>query len=144
MSLGAIRTYFNQRITSVDSNLSEWTDAFNLENVPSTLLESKYHIGLGPSSSASGIDFHIRDDFTVNVTLWKRGLNNVPNAVDELLDEANCIRTDIINPRNIEDFNQDILKISAIGIEIEEIQASNDDVVQVQIIFEVRKVTILN
>lgn len=141
MSLSQVRRYFNQSITNQYSNYVEWTDAFNIENIPRTLLNNRYHIGIGPISSTAKQDTHIVDSQSVTLTIWKSGFLNVSDARDEILNIAHAIRLKLINPVNIETFrasvNGEIQDVQSVSITPEVIDATNDNVIQVSIQFNV-------
>ena len=137
MSLSQVRTYFNQEIIKVSPDRSEWRDAFNIENVPRTLLNKRYHIDTTSVASSPQSDHHVEDNFAVTVTIWKQGFNEVATALDELLDEAHCIRMQLINPRNVNDFAGDIDRVDSVSIEPTAFDDSNDNIVQMDMIFNV-------
>jgi len=131
----------------VEPTYEEWTDSFNIENVPTTVLDSKYHVGLGALTSSPQQDRSIQDQFPVVLTIWKRGFVDIVTATDELLDVANCIRLDIIDVENVELYKQaeitagrtgNIEDVQSVSITPSEIAASNDNIVQIQLEFNVR------
>ena len=137
MSLSQVRTYLKQRIAIVEPDLKEWRDAFNLENIPNTLLDTYYHIGYGLDSSSPQADKFIEDSFSVTVTIFKRGGVNIVDAVDSLMDTAHCIRMECIKQWEVSQ-TDNIKSVESVSIEPTEINASNDNIVQVQINFNVR------
>ena len=44
MSFSGIRSYFRSKLTTVDSDLHEWTDGFNIENIPETIIDKAWHL----------------------------------------------------------------------------------------------------
>jgi hypothetical protein len=43
MSLTSVRPYFRTHCNAL--GFTEWMDGFNIENIPSTLIDMAYHIG---------------------------------------------------------------------------------------------------
>ncbi len=141
--LTQVRGYLNTRMSSVEPTFKEWTDSLdNIGNIPKTLLDKSYHITLGVDSSTPQDDRHIEDNFNVVITVFKRAYNAPVSARDELLQTANCIRLDVINPLNVETYKSandgNIESVSSISIAPSEIDVSNDNIIQVQIEFNVR------
>lgn len=140
MSYSKIRAYFKQRIEAVSPDRSEWTDALSIDdaqNIPTTLVEQRYHIEVGTISSTTQLDQTVTDSASVLVTIWEQGYNTPQDNKDELLDESELIRTSAVNPLNVEAFNVAnsvyIQRIDGVSITPSEIDASNDNIVQVQI-----------
>lgn len=128
---------------SVEPTFKEWTDSLdNIGNIPKTLLDKSYHITLGTDSSTPATDIHIEDNFSATITVFKRAYNSPVTARDELLQTANCIRLDVINPLNVEAYkvanDGNIESVVSVSLTPGEIDASNDNIIQVQIEFNVR------
>jgi len=141
MSYSQIRKYFNGEILKVEPDFKEWRDALvvsDAQNIPNTLLDTRYHIEVGAVTSTPAQDLSVEDQGTVILTLFRRGFNNPLLALDSLLDSAHCIRHQLINPQNIQTFNGDIDAVESVSITPSEIDASNDNTIQVQLEFNVR------
>ena len=138
MSLSQVRTYFQQRIAVVEPDLIEHQDAFNFANIPETQLDTRYHILYGSAASSNKIDNHVEDLFPITVTIWRRAFNSENETLDALMDVAHCIRMDAIDFENIETFGMDLLDVNATSITPSPIDDSNDNIIQVQIEFNVR------
>lgn len=141
--LSQVRDYIKTRMLVVEPTFSEWTDSLtDIGNIPKTLLDTIYHITLGPGNSTDQIDNHIEEDFTSIVTIFRRAYNNPVEVRDQILQTANCIRLDIINPLNIEEYkfanDGNIESVVSVSITPEEIDASNDNIIKVEIELNVR------
>lgn len=84
--------YCRDRLTSL--GLAEWTDAFNSENIPRTLLDDTFHIEIGTVSRK----FEHHDNIEINVPLTIRtfgrsfvdtgeGRDNAISLADTIIDE---------------------------------------------------------
>ena len=140
-----IRKYFNKEIQSVDSDLKEWKDALvydDAANIPSTLLNNRYHIEIGSWSSTPAQDLSVQDQFSVILSIFKKGFDEPQDVLDELLDKALCIKAQLINPQNVETFKQ--VNTSAIeAVEntsgtAGEIDSTNDNIIKIALEFNVR------
>ena len=141
MSLSQIRSYFNTQVLATKPNFKEWLDAFNVENIPRTVIDRTYHIDIGIDSSTQG-DVSIEEDVTVIVSIFKQAFNTPVEARDSLLDVAHCLRLALIKPLNVEVYkvanSGDIDAVTSASIVPSEIEESNDNIVKVELTFNVR------
>lgn len=140
-----IRQYFKERISVADSNLKEWRDALVFEdanNIPSSLLDSRYHIEIGSWASTPAQDLSVQDQFSVTLTIFKKGFTDPTAALDNLLDDSLCIRHELINPKNVESFKSGnssaIEAVENISGTPAEIDSNNDNIVKIALEFNVR------
>lgn len=85
--INEIRDYIKARLNDVDSNLSEWTDVFNIENIPETIIDNSYHIKFG-SIDIDRIDGVLSYETQIEINLFKKGYRNVQDAHDSILDKS--------------------------------------------------------
>lgn len=137
MSYSKIRPYFKQAIESVNSSFTEWKDALvfdDVQNVPSSILDRSYHIEIGPISSTLDAGGFTTSSSTIVVTIFKKGFNSPQDALDELLDIADCIDKEVTNPINIEEYKNNVglfFNTATLStITPSEIDTSNDNIVQ--------------
>lgn len=84
MSFASIRTYLNANLPTVDSDLKEWTDGFNTENIPETILHKAYHITFNPTVPVSVNQNCFQVDYPVTLNVfWVAGLD-VSSAIDSV------------------------------------------------------------
>ena len=140
-----IRKYFNQEIAKVDGDSKEWTDALvfdDANNIPSTLLNTRHHIELSNWTSSPAQDLSVQDQFSVTLTIFKKGFTDPQDALDDLLDKALCIKHQLINPQNVEAFktlnNAAIDAVENTTGTASEIDASNDNIIKIALEFNVR------
>lgn len=145
MSYSKIRTFFREQAVKVDPDFTEWRDALvfeDTENIPSTLLASRYHIEFGAMSSTPALDRTVQDQWPVIVTIFKNGANAPTNALDELMDKAFDLKTYCIDPQEITAFNDAseycIEAIEVVSITPSALTTTNDNIVKIQIEFNVR------
>jgi hypothetical protein len=145
MSYSDIRTYFQGRVEGFKSDFKEWKDALVFEdtnNIPTTLLDSRYHIEFNSLASSPASDKIVEDSWQVNLSLFKNGANKPQDALDELLDDAFCIKSSIIDPRNVEAHkvanNSFIEAAELVSLTPGAIELSNDNIVKVLMQFNVR------
>jgi len=146
MSLSQVRTYFEQRLLVVSPKRKQWKGALDVQannNVPQTILDTSYHIKYDPVGGSTQNDRHIEDSFLTTLTIWKRGFKEPTDALDIVMDEASCIRLDVLKHLNMHNFNtgigsENLQDIVIVSVTPSEIDASNDNTIEVQLIFNVR------
>lgn len=95
MSLGLVRPYYRTKMEALDFH--EWPDAFNFENIPSTVLDRAYHLGAGPITNL-GLDQKSSDvSLEVIVSFFIRGFSDPIEALDSAHTEAQAIIESIMN-----------------------------------------------
>ena len=98
MSLVHIRPYFRARMNAL--GFREWTDAFNIENIPSNILDRSYHI---ESNSVAGDSIHMEDqelNGTVNIKVFIKGYRTPADAVDKAMEYGDSIITECCKASN--------------------------------------------
>ncbi len=100
MSLSQVRTYFQTIIAAVDSDYREWVDAFNVENIPSSVFNKSRHYEIDQVSSGPLNDRAIVDDMSVNIRLFYSGFRDVATALATAIDGAHNFRTSAVSPSN--------------------------------------------
>ena len=138
-----VRGYINSRMPQVDSDFKEWTGSLaDIGNIPRTLLDTVYHIELGEVSVSPNNDAAIQDSVPVIITIFKQGFNSATLARDQLLQKANCVRLDVINPKNVEVYKSandgNIEDVQSVSFTPSEIDISNDNTLKVTIGLNVR------
>lgn len=141
--LKQVRDYIKTRIAISAPNLSEFTDSLaDIGNIPQTNLDRRYHIELSTLTSSPQIDSHVEDDFIVVISIFRLGYNEPVEVRDELLQEANCIRLDLINPLNMEEYKRandgNIEDVQSVSITPSEINPTNDNTVKIEIELNIR------
>lgn len=137
MSVSQVRTYFNARVQEVDSNLKVWDDAFNINNVPESLVDTYYHVQYNNVAVSSNNDVSFEDSVSVVVTLWKKGFRDPIAAYDELNDLGLCIRLNAVQPSKIS-LTDNIRQVECTSVTSSPIEDSNDNIVQLSLEFNAR------
>jgi hypothetical protein len=136
MSITNIKTYFR---THLDANgFSEWTDAFNVNNIPSNILDKAYHIQF---DSINGEKMHGENQTTKSIVLVRmffKGFRNPNEGIDTALSESNDVILDIMKPTNR--FGTDVKNTKFLTMSLEPVSDSNDNSIVVTSRFEVTTV----
>jgi hypothetical protein len=134
MTLGGVRGFFRTRLDGLGYN--EWTDGFNIENIPSTVLDKSYHLAVGPIRSGPANQMHHVFDYPIVVSLFFKGFRDPSSAIDSSLDSAQDVLNDILDPAQRLQTNG-LKDIRPNGILVRPLAGSNDNTVVVEISFNV-------
>lgn len=95
MSFSLVRPYFRTNLRAL--GFTEWTDAFNFENIPSTRLEKAFHIE-NPSGSRRDVYDPTSQDIELDVTIrtFRKGFKDPAQAVDSAIADLEAILTRVL------------------------------------------------
>jgi len=94
MSLTAVLPLFRSRLDAL--GYKEWDDVFNIENIPSTILNNSYHLEVSPVSGA-GISHRVQNaSMSVTLRVFLKGYRDIKTARDEAILSADGILCDIV------------------------------------------------
>jgi len=141
-NLTQIRDYINTRMAVVEPDFVEWTKSLEeIGNIPKNLLDKSYHITQGPLSGIRNDDWQ-EDGAAVILTIFKRAFRDPVIARDTVMQTANCIRLDIIDPKNVESYKSandgNIESVENTSILPLELNENNDNIIKVEIELNVR------
>ncbi len=132
MSLTAVRSHFREKLNSL--KLREWTDGFDVENIPSTLFDRAYHIGAPSGNNVLLNQGALTITGTFEVKLFLKGFRNNALAIDQAIEAAeNAIKECSLAATNAKG---NLKKITPGQLTIEPYAATNDNAVIVNITFE--------
>lgn len=100
MSLSQVRTYFEARMTAVDSTVYKWTQPFENNQIPRNIKAKSYYLDFGAVSSQPLNDNFVRDEMDVTLQLFLKGTLDVESNIDTALDLAHNIRMNAVSPTN--------------------------------------------
>lgn len=131
MALTDVRNYFRNRMYALGYN--EWTDEFNIENIPSTILDKTYHVESGDIASTASNHQPHRFDCPVTIRLFLKGYDNPVSAVDDAYVHCEDVLAEVLLPANR--LSDDIHDVQPVNIAVEPLTASNDNSVVLVITF---------
>lgn len=95
MSITNIKPYFRSRLDTLGFN--EWDDAFNIDNIPETILDRAYHILLPSINGGSINQTDQSTSSSVQVSVFLKGYRNSNEAIDQAILEVENIVKDVCN-----------------------------------------------
>lgn len=114
---------------------TEWTDGFNTENIPASIINESYHIETGTIIGGPANQRAHQFQFPVIMKVFLRGYNDPASAIDDALLRGDDILASVLAPTNRIAQAEDIKDISPGTISIEPLDATNDNSVVLTIEF---------
>lgn len=114
----------------------EWTDAFNIENIPSTKIDRAYHL---ETISGSGVKQNQQDvELTteVSVRFFRKGFRTPADAIDQSLTHLDQVIKDILSPQ-VRLTQVGIKNITLSGFSLSPLDESNDNTILASVEFSV-------
>jgi hypothetical protein len=144
MSLKVVRPFFRSVLNS--QGYVEWVDGFNTQNIPSTILEKgAYFI---ETVDCQGVKLNQLDqelDLTCVVYLFFKGHRKPADALDFAIGKSEDLMKEILKPSNrVGQHEEGIKNVVFENFLIEPKDATNDNIVQVQLNFNLRIVIATN
>lgn len=136
MSFVDVKPYFQERFKTVDPDLNEWQDAFDINNIPAQIIDKAWHIRVGTTSyqgtAHECLGFAAPVDLKVCLKGYRTPYEAIDNAhalADAIIKEC-CKSTNRLNQANIKNVLPNLVNVREIG-------PSNDNVVVLEISFNV-------
>lgn len=118
--------------------IEEWPDAFNSENIPSTLLSNSYHLSYSIDSVSSDANYGIENEIDTEIKIFKKGYRNSRESLDLAMSEAIELRQLFMSPKSLATFTEaNIIGITSVSIIPEQLQ-DNDNSIIVTLSFSTR------
>lgn len=135
MSFSTIKPFFEARMVAVDPELKEWCDAFNIDNIPATILDKSWHIRFDPFSYSTGAaQVCLPFECPITISVFFKGYRNPREAVDMALIFADAIVKECTKP--VQRLNQPSIKnVLPNNVSIRELSDSNDNAAVLEIQF---------
>jgi hypothetical protein len=136
MSWTSIRTYFNARCE--EQGLSEWADAFNTDDIPSTSLDQVYHVQFGDFTGEGQNQSAVETLVNVTVQFFIKGFATPKDAVDSAISNAQSIvKASLLEGNRL---SQPFKNVLFTNMAIEPFAESNDNIARARLQFTVRAV----
>jgi len=131
MSLVSVRPYFRARLDSL--NYVEWTDGFNIENIPQTILNNSYHLAIETIDSGPANQLHHEFTFPVTLRVFLRGYRDPAAAIDDAISQAETILAEVLSPSNR--LGTEIKDVTPESIDVRALADSNDNDIVLEMVF---------
>lgn len=132
-----VRSYIRARAKAV--GLTEWTDAFNVENIPSTLLNKSFHMEMGTATALKREGRDVTIDYPVLVSIAVKGYRTPAEAVDSAISLSQQLTAEAMDP-TLRYTQTSIKDVFMESLAIDPLATSNDNVVVAALALRVRGV----
>lgn len=136
MSWSTVRDFFRTKLDALDFN--EHDDAFNSENIPSTLLDKSYFIGPATISQNSRNQLDLDTGYGLTIQLAFKGYRCVKDALDTSLEESETFVKNSVQVCEENIVNAGFVSVSFNGLTQTPLSDTNDNTVLVNIEFVTR------
>jgi len=136
MSFTDLHPYFQERMKAVDADFQEWEDAFNVENIPSTIIDKSWHFALQPMIFQTGrTQTCFKFSCPVKLSVMLKGYRTPKEAVDSGAYYAQAIVNECC--KHSVRLNQPHIKnVLPNVIDMRQLSQSNDNIVVLEITFD--------
>lgn len=135
MSFADVRSYFKARMAAVGK--TEWQDAFNLENIPATMLAKSYHLATESITQVSHNQQCLELSWPVKVTFFSVGYRNMSEAYSAAIATAESILVECTKQANAKT-QTNIKDVQLDRIDFAEFSVEDDNVIKCEVNFNVR------
>lgn len=119
-----VKPYARARMQAL--GYTEWTDGFNFQNIPRTLLDKAFHVALGPISGVSNNQDHQIVNVGFTVRLFASQTRTPKDLIDASVIRADAAILEMIKPTN-RLVQASIKNVTFNSLDIEELDDSNDN-----------------
>ena len=127
-----VRTYARARLDSL--GYTEWTDGFNFKNIPSTLLDTRYHLELLPVRGVSDSQQSQVMEAPVTVRLFKAAVRDARQTIDDGVSVGDTVIYEFLKASN-RTSGASLKNVRFDSMAIEPLDETNDNGVIIKIDF---------
>lgn len=138
MSWSNIRPYFNAILEA--KGYREWDDAFAVDNIPDTVMDKSYHVGMGPFDGIKQSQLDQETACTVVLRTYYKGYARPQEALDLAISETETIMKECVKVQQVGGrvSTAGILNVVFNEAALDPIDASNDNAIVVTSNYTVR------
>ena len=98
MSLTEVRPYFRTRLESL--NFHEWTDGFNFEEIPESIIDRAYHLTVGSLGLIEVNHTINKIAYPILLRVYLKGFRDPASAIDDAISEGEDIICEVTKITN--------------------------------------------
>ncbi len=123
MALSDVRSYYRSKLDSL--NYSEWTDGFNFENIPQSILDRSYHLEIGVITSGASSQTVFTFSYPITVRIFLKGFVDPSGAIDDAILQSETVLASVLDAQAR--YSENIKSIDPLSISILQLADSNDN-----------------
>jgi hypothetical protein len=105
----------------------EWKDAFPTDNIPATILDRSFHIGMGTVSSAAANQRAHVFRMPITVQVLRRGFRDAHGMRESCMIDADTVLSSLLAPSFRLSIVDDVKDLSPLSVDLDPISSSNDN-----------------
>jgi hypothetical protein len=134
MSVTSVLDYFKTGYETI--GFVEWTDPFNIENIPSTVLEKAFHVELGTGVPKTHTQTLLEVLLPVTVKSFRKGYRNAASALRACSADVDTVMNELMKAENR--FTQSTIKNVLLSrFSFDRLGTTNDNIAILSMEFEV-------
>jgi len=133
--ISSVKAYARSRLTLL--GLTEWSDGFNFQNIPRTLLNNVFHVELRQCNGAGNNQGAQHIECPISVRLFMSQGIDPKTLIDDAIVRADAFISDMIMAQNRLTFDTCVKDVKFDALDIEPIDASNDNGIIIKVDFTV-------
>lgn len=142
MSLSAVRPYFRARFVAL--GYREWSDGFNFENIPESIIDKSFHLDANTLSNVAMGQTDLEIEHRVVTRCWFKGFRTPKEALDRTMERVEDIIVEVLNPANRLTGSTGLRNVELSEVTVSPIAESNDNTIQVSLAWDTRVYICLN
>lgn len=131
MSITSVIPFYRNRMEML--GFKEWEDAFNTEDIPSTILDKSFHIEVNPTTAGVTNQLVLNVSMPVTIKVFRKGFRDTAIGRDTALLDVQNIICDILLPSVR--LGSEIKNVIFDGFSVNALADSNDNVVMTELNF---------
>ena len=134
MKLENVLPFFRTQLTAL--GYIEWDDSFNFDNIPSNLIDKRFHLELLGAQGIGNNQLDQEVSFPVTVRIFLKAFRDTSNARDDAVSRGQTILETVLKPEvRVGDFSDGIKNVVFDSMDIEGAIASNDNITVLTLAF---------
>ncbi len=134
MSFTSLKPYFRARMKAL--NFAEHTDAFNVDNIPSTKIDKAFHIELLPASYQGTAHVALAFKAQVRIKAYAKGYKTPAEAVDKCQEWADSIVKECCKSTNRLTQTTGLKNVLPTSVDTQALNQTNDNVAYLELTFD--------
>ena len=140
MSLTVVRPFLRDRMEAL--GFDEHRDAFNTDNIASTIMDNTFHMETGTISSEAANQIDHDFDYPIVLRVFKKGFRNTVEAYDAIDQTAQDILEDLLDPEvRLGTAIKDIVPDTILSVELD---STNDNIIVLEMSFTFKLIQCFN
>lgn len=132
--LSAVLPFFRTQLAAL--GYKEWDDSFNFENIPSSLIDKRFHLELQDALGVRNNQLDQEISVPVLARIFLKGYRNTSSARDDAIARGQTILETILKPEvRVGEYPDGLKNVSLESMSTEAAKTSNDNLIVLNLTF---------